>query len=88
MDNTADTISFIFNDGEKVLAMTKITDDGDFLKRESKDWTRVSDDDGHIYDQNIVDVAPDNIDNAIKTFDAEPAGLVKDDVKAFLAPVQ
>jgi hypothetical protein len=82
-----DSLSFTFSDDDHVLALTRITDDGSLFTRRADHWVPVTDNDRGVYDRTMRDISPEHYKDALSQFDADPAGLTKDDILAFLAAV-
>jgi hypothetical protein len=66
-----ETISFTIDDDGTVLELIRVTDEGEMYARDNGGWVRLQGEDHPtIVDKDLVDVGPDDIPEAIKTWDA------------------
>lgn len=89
MPDTAapDTLSLTFNDAGRVLALVRITDNGDLFTRRADHWVAVKDEDRAIYDRTMHDISPEHYEEVTKEFDEHQIDMTQDSVKDFLAAV-
>lgn len=82
-----DTLSFTFDDADRVLGLTRITDEGDLYTRRAEQWAKVQGEDRAVYDRTMRDIAPEQAEEATAAFDKEPVDLMKSDVEGFLSTI-
>lgn len=79
-----ETISFTIDDDGTVLDLIRVTDEGEMYARDNDSWVRLEGEDHPtIMDKDLVDIDPDDIPEAIKTWDeanASGSTLMESDI--------
>lgn len=86
-----ETVSFTVDDGDNVLALIKVENDGSAMfKWDNGDWSKIGEDEEpeDVFDQTLIDVEQTDIGDAIKFWtDAQASGqpISKEDILNFAA---
>jgi hypothetical protein len=86
-----DTIfSFTF-DGDDVLELIRVDGEGEMTLREDGDWKPVEGESPTVFDRDMIDIEPDDVDKAVAVFDEKNRGedgVRKGDLLPFAKLVQ